>query len=65
MRKNMRCPVCGWKTIHVIETRYGTWRRRECRKCLSRWSTEEALIPGSVKQNPGVELFKSVWEEVK
>lgn len=59
----MRCPVCGWKVTHVLETRDGTRRRRECNKCHSRWSTEETLIVDSIKRSFGAELFKSVWKQ--
>ncbi len=41
----MICPYCGYKS-HVVNSRShskqdAVWRRRECIKCLSIWTTDE------------------------
>ena len=36
----MICPVCNHDRITLLETR-GERRRRECRRCLNRWTTYE------------------------
>lgn len=53
----MVCPACGSKKSCVLdsyETQDGakTYRRRRCRACEARWSTDERVISGTVKNKP-------------
>lgn len=50
----MKCPVCSVWT-RVLSTREGTVRRRECAN-LHRFTTDEALVPGSLQREtqPGL-----------
>lgn len=36
----MNCPACDHDDIRILETRDDR-RRRECRRCLNRWTTYE------------------------
>jgi len=49
----MRCPKCGSKEDHVVDTRPKEenvrWRRRECLKCNFRWNTIETYAKVEVR----------------
>jgi transcriptional repressor NrdR len=47
----LKCPVCAFEDDRVIETRSGKdgeqiRRRRECLKCLQRYTTIESIVVG-------------------
>lgn len=50
----MRCPKCGCMDDKVIDSRaikdgVGVRRRRECLKCMARFTTIESVIPEELK----------------
>jgi transcriptional regulator NrdR family protein len=56
----MRCPICGWKVTHIMQTRDGDTRQRECCRCKSKWWTVEVLAMGFPIQN---NLHKGLWKK--
>lgn len=53
------CPCCGNKKTHVLNTRRKTFRRRECLKCKSRWTTNEVMVKGTVKMSIDALIYKA------
>lgn len=49
----MRCPICQSKTkvLNTRDTSRGTYRRRECLECLSRFSTQEIILINSIDRH--------------
>lgn len=51
----MRCPKCNFSdAVRTIESRHqkasgGVRRRRECSRCLIRWTTEEQIVSPSTR----------------
>lgn len=49
----MKCPICQSET-KVIDSRpqqKGTYRRRECTECLTRFTTQELVILESMEKH--------------
>ena len=46
----MECPICQSKTkvVNSRKTSRGTYRRRECVECLTRFSTYEIAMVNSI-----------------
>lgn len=49
----MKCPICGSSNLKVTNSRShkeGIRRRRECKECLTRFSTFENVLLSSIDQ---------------
>lgn len=50
----MKCPWCDYPLSRVIDSRFrssGIYRRRECLKCLRRFSTRELIEENGHKRH--------------
>lgn len=63
------CPYCGHKEFRTTETRLavgGKRRRKECKKCLKRVSTLEAIVPPDIEAKlKRLEAFERMFAKLQ
>jgi hypothetical protein len=48
----LACPSCGgtrWQVINSRPNPEGVWRRRQCRGCGERFTSQESFVEGQVR----------------